>query len=94
MSMIPLTAEPVVSDVLGDENLRQRVVLHLANCRPELRGLIIFAKDGTVTLSGEVPTYYLRQLSIERTRHVAGVRQLIDFIEVPAELDGFRRLAK
>jgi hypothetical protein len=94
MTTIPRSAEPVTSDVLGDEDLRQRVVLYLSLCRPELQGIVVSAKDGTVTLMGEVPTYYLRQLSIERTRHVAGVRQLIDLIEVPAGLDGFRRHAK
>lgn len=94
MSTIPQSAEPVTSDVLGDEDLRQRVVLYLAGCRPELQGIVVSAKDGTVTLMGEVPTYYLRQLSIERTRHVGGVRHLIDLIEVPADVKGFHRYAK
>lgn len=94
MTIIPRSAEPLVNDVLADEELRQRVVLHLASCRTELGGLIVSVSDSSVTLSGKLPTFFLRQLAIERTRHVAGVRRLIDHIEVPAFLNGFRKHAK
>lgn len=94
MTILQRIAEPLLNDFVADEELRQRVVLHLASCRPELEGLVVSAKDGTVTLAGEVPTYYLRQLGIERAKHIAGVRRVIDLIEVPAHLNGFRRHAK
>jgi osmotically-inducible protein OsmY len=94
MPSIPRAAEPLVNDVLADEELRQRVALHLGNCRPELEGLTVTVNDGSVTLSGEVPTFFLRQLAIERTRHVAGVRRLVDQIDVPVCIARFNNHAK
>ena len=69
---------------MASEELRQRIVLHLAAFRPELASLTVVVLDETVILRGELPTYFLRQLALERTRHIAGVRQLIDQMEVPA----------
>jgi osmotically-inducible protein OsmY len=94
MTSLPRAAEPLVNDALADEELRQRVILHLASCRPELERLIVTVNDGCVTLSGEVNTFFLRQLAIERTRHIAGVRLLVDHIEVPAFVVGLRKHAK
>lgn len=82
MTLVPRIAEPLVDDPLCNEELRQRVVLHLAACRSELCGIEAIVEDGTVTLRGELPTFFLRQLAIERTRRVAGVRLLVDRIEV------------
>ena len=82
MALIPQLGAPLVVDPLGDEELKQRVVLHLTSCRPELCGIEVIVEDGTVTLRGELPTFFLRQLAIERTRRVAGVRLLVDGVEV------------
>lgn len=94
MQIMPRIPEPLVSDLPADEELRRRVIIHLANCRPELRELIVEVRDTTVTLSGELPTFFLRQLAIERTRRVTGVRLLVDHIDVPALLNGFRSRPK
>lgn len=94
MTLIERIAEPPIHDPSSNEELRRRVVLHLASCRLELCGLDANVEDGTVTLRGELPTFFLRQLAIERTRRVAGVRRMVDEIEVPALLHGFHRSPK
>jgi len=94
MTLIPRMAEPLIHDPLCNEELRQRVVLHLASCRPELCGLDAIVEDGTVTLRGELPTFFLRQLAFERARRVAGVRLLVDQIEVPELPNGIHRTPK
>ena len=87
-------AKSLIHDSSSNKELRQWVVLHLASCRLEFCGLNAIAEDGTVTLRGELPTFFLRQLAIERTRRVAGVRRMVDEIEVPAILHGFHRSPK
>lgn len=94
MSNIPSIAEPLVNDVFADSELRQRILLHLAGCRPELQGLTVTVTNGSVTLAGELPTFFLRQLAIERTRHIAGVRLLVDHIDVPVLVARFNNHAK
>ena len=94
MTLVPQTAEPLIQDPMCDEEIRQRVVLHLGSCRPELGRVDVLVENGTVTLRGELATFYLRQLASERTRRVAGVRQLVDQIEVPTSTNGFHRFPK
>ena len=94
MTLVPRIAEPLIHDPMCNEELRQRVVLHLASCRPELSRVDVLAEDGTVILRGELSTFFLRQLAAERTRRVAGVRLLVDQIEVPAQRNGFHRSPK
>jgi osmotically-inducible protein OsmY len=50
--------------------------------RPALRYLRVEARGDTVTLRGLVTTYYERQLALQSSRRVAGVRELIDEITV------------
>ena len=94
MTLVPRISEPLVDDPLCNEELRQRVVLHLTSCRSELCGIEAIVEDGTVTLRGELPTFFLRQLAIERTRRVAGVRLLVDRIEVLPLPGGIQRTPK
>jgi osmotically-inducible protein OsmY len=94
MTLFPQIAEPLLRDSRCDEELRDRVALHLRSCRPELRRVEVLVKDGIVTLRGELSTFFLRQLAAERTRRVAGVRLLVDQIEVPPLLHGFHRSPK
>jgi len=94
MATTSRTNDPVALDPQASAELRQRVVLHLAACRPDLAGLAVLVADGTVTLRGPLPTFFLRQLAVERTRHVAGVRQLVDQIEVTAIHSGPERKPK
>ena len=42
----------------------------------------VAAHDGEVVLSGRVGTYYRRQLALAGARRVAGVRRIVDQIEV------------
>jgi len=51
---------------------------------PRLRALDITVDRGIVVIRGQVPTYYLRQVAVECIRHVAGVTQVVDLIEVTA----------
>ncbi|MBL9090114.1 MAG: BON domain-containing protein [Planctomycetaceae bacterium] len=70
-------------DAPHDVDLRRRVqsFLHEANM-PGLRQLDVEARDGIVTLSGTVRTYYEKQLSQQRCKRVAGVIRLVDNVEV------------
>jgi osmotically-inducible protein OsmY len=63
--------------------LQERVALHLQNRQLTFGGRVkIEVKLGAVTLSGNVPTYYQRQLIYSATRHVAGVLKVIDQLTV------------
>ena len=94
MTLVPRIAEPLIHDPVCNEELRQRIVLHLSSCRTELGAIEVLTEDGTVTLRGPLPTFFLRQLAIERVRHIAGVRSLVDQIDVPALANGFRATPK
>lgn len=66
-----------------DDDLKHRV----ANCLGQrnmasLRRIGVEAKDGLVTLRGNVRSFYEKQLCLNCTRHVAGVIRLVDRIEV------------
>ena len=66
-----------------DLELARRVKLFLAHQpRPALRYLRVEARGETVTLRGLVTTFYERQLALQCSRRVAGVRELIDEITV------------
>ena len=71
------------TDELRDRDLEQRVKFFLAGHNlPALRRLAVAARDGTVTLSGQVPTFYAKQLSQQCRRRVAGVRHVVDRVVV------------
>lgn len=76
-----LTVDPV-----ADEQLAARSRLFLAN-QPlaALRRLVISARNGLVTVDGDVGSYYERQLAIACVQRVAGVRRVIDHILVVQE---------
>ena len=66
-----------------DSVLASRIQLFLASQpRPALRYLHVEARGSTVTLSGLVTTFYERQLALQCSRRVAGVRELVDEIIV------------
>ena len=80
-----LNGNEVSSEVILSENeqLTQRVSLFLASQnRPVLTRLNVFAASDVVTLQGASPTFFERQLALAVTRRVAGVRQVVDEIEV------------
>ena len=66
-----------------DSQLAHRVKLFLASQpRASLRYLQVETDGSAVTLRGLVTTFYERQLALQASRQVAGVRHLIDEITV------------
>jgi osmotically-inducible protein OsmY len=65
-----------------DAELAERVRIFLTGSRNELRTINVRAQNGVVCLSGTVPSFYLRQLATACARRVAGVRTIVDAIEV------------
>jgi osmotically-inducible protein OsmY len=47
-----------------------------------LSRLSVAVEDGLVVLSGQVPTFYLKQIAQELARHVDGVREVANRISV------------
>jgi osmotically-inducible protein OsmY len=83
MIVAPRICELHVSDVAADDQLRQRVSLHLLNAAHlYVRKLKVHARDGVVCLYGTVPTYYVRQLGVACAQQVDGVRVVVDEIDV------------
>ena len=66
-----------------DSELERRIRLRFAQSNlPALRRLDVASDDDQVILSGQVATFYERQLAISLSRHVAGVIYVIDNITV------------
>lgn len=66
-----------------DLELRRRVVSYLATKHlPTLRRLDVDALGGKITLRGRVDSFHEKQVAIHSCRRVAGVRDLIDAVEV------------
>jgi len=69
-----------------DDDVRQRVSRFLYSQHfPAFRNLDIVVEHGAVTLTGEVQSYYEKQVAMTSCQHVAGVLSLIDEIDVRAE---------
>lgn len=64
-----------LSHVTTNEELEARCAIALTNSgRPGLANLNISASiDGLVTLTGDLATYFLKQMAQETVRHVPGV---------------------
>jgi osmotically-inducible protein OsmY len=70
-------------DGAADRDLERRVTNYLAErFRPSLRRLEVEARGGAVTLRGSVHSFYEKQVAIHSCRRVAGVRELIDAVDV------------
>ncbi len=68
-----------------DHDLERRVASFLASRHmASLRKLEIEAREGVVTLRGQVHSFYEKQVSHLCCRRVAGVRSLIDAVDVVA----------
>jgi osmotically-inducible protein OsmY len=73
----------------SDCDLKRRVIGFLeAKHVPALRYLEVKAEGGVVTLSGRVYTFYEKQLCNQCCRRVAGVRQLINDVNVIGTMPG------
>ena len=62
--------------------LAKRVRTSLAAKRGELSKLVVLADEGTVRLTGKVSSYHLRQIAITAAKQVAGVREVVDGVEI------------
>lgn len=68
-----------------DRELESRLLNFLMQRHiPALRKVSVAVSDGIVTLQGRVQSFYERQLCLSCCQRVAGVRKLIDLIEVAA----------
>jgi osmotically-inducible protein OsmY len=73
----------------ADRDLERRVMSFLeAKHVPGLRYLEVKADQGVVTVSGRVYTFYEKQLCNQCCRRVAGVRQLINDVDVVGTMPG------
>jgi hypothetical protein len=84
---IPMQDSPgAVSD---DRDLERRVISFLETKHvPTLRHVTVKADAGVVTLSGQVHTFYEKQLCNQCCRRVAGVRQLLNEVIVIGTMPG------
>ena len=66
-----------------DDEVRRRVSRFLCSQHfPVFRTLDIEVEQGSVTLTGEVQSYYEKQVAMTSTQNVAGVLSLVDAIVV------------
>ena len=66
-----------------DLDLERRVRNYLADrFHPSLQRLHVGVAQGTVTLSGQVHSFYEKQVAISACQRVAGVHQLVDAVNV------------
>lgn len=66
-----------------DHDLERRVANFLASCHmSSLRKLEVEAREGVVTLRGQVQSFYEKQVSHLCCRRVAGVYRLVDAVDV------------
>jgi osmotically-inducible protein OsmY len=83
---MPEDAAPSLDD---DRELERRVVSFLETKHvPGLRHLAVKAQSGVVTVSGRVQTFYEKQLCNQCCRRVAGVRELINAVDVIGTMPG------
>lgn len=71
----------------SDLDLERRVANYLdGRFMPSLRRLAIEADGGIITMRGEVSSFYEKQIALHCCRRVAGVRELIDAIDVESPI--------
>jgi osmotically-inducible protein OsmY len=77
---------PIHTSDSASQELQQRVALVLQSRQLVFGGrLRVEAHQGAVTLSGQVPTFYQRQLIYAAVRKVAGVTRVVDQLEVESQ---------
>lgn len=80
-----LEAPRAVPPYTADRQLERQIASQLAETnRPGLRRLAVKVADGSVTLRGNVASFYEKQLAIQTCRVLAGIERLIDAVEVAA----------
>ena len=75
--------EEAVDQELKDLALEARILQFLSSRHvPGLRNLCVRAKNGIVTVTGQVLTFYEKQLCNQCCRMVPGISQLINAVDV------------
>ena len=81
--MLTQLSSPPAMQTSDDEQLARRVrIFILARILPTANFVEVEADDGIVTLTGRVGTFYQKQIWLNGAQRVAGVRRVIDEIEV------------
>jgi osmotically-inducible protein OsmY len=81
--MITTTEGPPVVDFTEDELLARNVLnFVLGRIQPATNHVDVDADRGTVTLRGRVGSFYQKQLWLHGAQRVAGVRRVIDELDV------------
>jgi osmotically-inducible protein OsmY len=71
-----------------DDDVQSRVASFLGTRQlHDLSRLNVAVRNGTVTLDGTVGSFYEKQLAMDSCRRVAGVRSLVDQVQVRKEPD-------
>ena len=66
-----------------DDDVKQRVSRFLSSRHfPAFRNIDVGVEHGAVTLTGEVESYYEKQVALTSCQRVAGVLTLVDEIDV------------
>ena len=74
-----------------DAELAKKVQLFLSANRRGFRRVSVCAEGETVRLAGPVDSFYLRQMAAALAKRVAGVRHVVDDLEVDQEEIGSQR---
>lgn len=73
-----------------DGDLAKKVQLFLSANHRGFRQVIVRAEGETVRLAGAVDSFYLRQTAVTLVKRLAGVRRVVDDLEVVQEEIGAR----
>ena len=85
------TAVADTFETQADDDLTFRIRLFLQMHLPAtVRRIEIGATDGVVTVAGCTRTFYERQLALACIQRVAGVRQVVDLLDVMEEARSHR----
>jgi osmotically-inducible protein OsmY len=67
----------------GDDDLQRRTIAYLASRGfHSFRALRVSAEAGVIRITGRLKTWHEKQVARESCRRVAGVRQVVDAIEI------------
>lgn len=77
-----------------DAHLARQVRLFLSANRASCSRISVRVEEGTVRLSGSVRSFFLRQTAIALAKQLAGVRYVVDDLEVDLEEIGARSEAE
>ena len=76
---------------MTDAELAKKVQLYLSANRSGFGRVNVCVEGETVRLAGPVDSFYLRQLAAALAKRVAGVRYVVDDLEVDQEAVGSQR---